>query len=164
MQGVLDSGMQNYRRLKVWKRAHAFAVQVRRCTRAFPRTGYAEMKSQLIRAAESIPSNIVEGCAAASRREFARYLDISIKSTSEVEYRLQLARDNRVLSHATWVALSDELVEIRKMLFGLRRAVLAADREAQNNERSSAPPPDPTTLEATREGKLSDRQSEGWTH
>ena len=85
--------MQDYRQFKVWKRAHAFAVHVRRVTRAFPRSGYADMKSQLTRAAESIPSNIVEGCAAASRREFARYLDISIKSTSEAEYRLQLAKD-----------------------------------------------------------------------
>lgn len=43
----------------------------------------------MIRAAESITTNIVEGCGAATRREFARFLDISIKSTSELEYQLQ---------------------------------------------------------------------------
>lgn len=100
-------------------------------TRGFPRTGYAELKSQLTRAAESIPSNIVEGCAAATAKEFARYLDISIKSTAEVEYRLQLATDNGVLAPRTWRSLTAEVVEIRRMLCGLRRSVLSADRKRQ---------------------------------
>jgi four helix bundle protein len=78
------------------------------------------------RAAESIVSNIVEGCAASSRKEFARFLDISIKSTSEVDYQLQLARDLGVLRHAQWKPLAQEVVELRKMLSALRRTVLDA--------------------------------------
>jgi len=81
--------MQNFRRLHVWERAHQFALDVRIATESFPRTGYSELKAQLVSAAESIPTNIVEGCGASSRKEFARYLDISIKSTLEVEYQLQ---------------------------------------------------------------------------
>jgi four helix bundle protein len=78
------------------------------------------------RAAESIVSNIVEGCAASSRKEFVRFLDISIKSTSEVDYQLQLARDLGVLRHAQWKPLAQEVVELRKMLSALRRTVLDA--------------------------------------
>jgi four helix bundle protein len=85
-------------------------------TGTFPRMGYAELKSQITRAADSIASNIVEGCAAASRQEFARFLDISIKSASEVDYRFQLARDLGVLRHDIWKPLAREVVEIRKML------------------------------------------------
>ena len=118
--------MQDFRRLLVWQRAHAFALDVRRVTDAFPRVGYADLKSQLRRAAESIVSNIVEGCAASSRKEFARFLDISIKSTSEVDYQLQLARDLGVLRHARWKPLAQEVVELRKMLSALRRTVLDA--------------------------------------
>jgi four helix bundle protein len=119
--------MRNFRRLDVWTRAHLLAIAVRRATRNFPRTGYADQKSQLVRAAESIPSNIVEGCAAATDKEFARYLDIAIKSTAEAEYRLQLALDNGVLDGRSWRTLTAEVVEIRKMLSGLRRTVLSGD-------------------------------------
>ena len=120
--------MQSFRRLRVWERAHQFALEVRRVTQSFPRSGYAELKSQLVSAAESIATNIVEGAAAATCKEFARFLDISVKSTSEVEYQLQLALDYGILPANKWRALSDEVVQIRRMLCGLRRAVLEADR------------------------------------
>jgi four helix bundle protein len=119
-------GMQDFRQLHVWKRAHAFALNVRRAAEAMPRTGYTDLKSQMTRAAQSIVDNIVEGCGAASRLEFARYLDISIKSTSEVDYQLELARDLGVMSHDVWKPLANEVIEIRKMLSALRRSVLAA--------------------------------------
>ena len=119
--------MQDFRELRVWGRAHSFALDVGRAARAFPRTGYSELKSQIIRAADSIVSNIVEGAGAATRKEFARFLDISIKSASEVDYRLELARDNGVLPYRVWKQLALEVVEIRKMLFALRRAILRAD-------------------------------------
>jgi four helix bundle protein len=118
--------MQDFRQLLVWQRAHALAIEARRTTDTFPRTGFAELKSQITRAADSIASNIVEGCAAASRNEFARFLDISIKSASEVDYRFQLARDLGVLAYDVWKPLAREVIEIRKMLSGLRRTVLAA--------------------------------------
>jgi len=123
--------MQNFRRLHAWERAHQFALDVRIATQSFPRTGYSELKAQLIGAAESIPTNIVEGCGASSRKEFARYLDISIKSTFEVEYQLQLAKDYSILLPDKWKSLSDELIEIRRMLYGLRKAVLTADRNPE---------------------------------
>jgi four helix bundle protein len=119
--------MQDFRRLIVWRRAHKLALDARKATRAFPRTGYAELKSQITRAADSIASNIVEGAAADTRKEFARFLDMSIKSTSELDYRFELARDNGILPYGAWRTLAREIVEIRKMLYALRRAILAAD-------------------------------------
>jgi four helix bundle protein len=128
--------MQSFRRLHVWERAHQFALDVRKATHSFPRTGYGELKSQLISAAESIPTNIVEGAGASSRKEFARYLDISIKSTFEVEYQLQLAKDNAILLPDEWEALSNEVVEIRRMLYGLRKAVLKREKKGDNERRT----------------------------
>jgi four helix bundle protein len=117
--------MQDFRRLLVWQRAHTFALDMHRALDAFPRGKYTELKAQMRRATESIANNIVEGCAAASRTEFARYLDISIKSASEVDYQLQLAHDLGAIDTATWQPLAREVVELRKMLWGLRRTVLA---------------------------------------
>jgi len=82
--------VQDFRKLLVWRRAHAFAIDVRHAVKAFPRTGYADLKAQLVSAAESIGNNIVEGCGAATRKEFVRYLDISLKSTSEADHQLEL--------------------------------------------------------------------------
>jgi four helix bundle protein len=124
--------MQDFRQLIVWKRAHAFALNVRRAVQEMPRTGYTDLKSQMTRAAQSIVDNIVEGCGAASRFELARYLDISIKSTSEVDYQLELARDLGVMSRNAWKPLAKEVIELRKMLSALRRSVLAAAARANH--------------------------------
>jgi four helix bundle protein len=121
--------MQDFRRLVVWEHAHALTLAIKQAVRGFPRRGSSELKAQLLRAADSMTSNIVEGCGAASRREFARYLDISSKSAAEVDYRLELARDDGCLPQATWVVLAAKVIEIRKMLTALRRAVMTAQDE-----------------------------------
>lgn len=114
--------MQDFRKLKVWQKAHALALNVRRVSKGFPRSGYATLRSQITRAAESVPSNIVEGCFAASQREFA-HLEISVKSAGELEYHLQLAYDYGVLRNRNWQSLSADTVEVRRMLLGLRKKV-----------------------------------------
>ncbi|MEO7367140.1 MAG: four helix bundle protein [Gemmatimonadaceae bacterium] len=116
--------MQDYHNLDVWARAHAQSLKVRKATRRFPRTGYASLKNQMTTAAESITFNIVEGCGASSQKDFARFLGISIKSAFELEYQLELARDYGVLKPEAHPALSNETIEIRKMLFGLQEKVL----------------------------------------
>ena len=126
--------MQGFRRLRVWERAHQFALDGRKATHSFPRTGFAELKAQLISAAESIPTNVVEGAGASTRKEFARYLDIAVKSTFEVEYQLQLAKDNSILLPEKWETLSNEVVEIRRMLYGLRKAVLNRGKQGDRTE------------------------------
>lgn len=109
----------------VWKKAHALALAVRQATQRFRRSDYSTLRQQAIRAAESIPANVVEGCYAASRKEFARFLDISIKSAGELEYHLQLAHDYGLLPQAPWQSLTGDATEVRRMLIGLRRSVLS---------------------------------------
>lgn len=118
--------MQDYRKLRVWGQAHALALNVRLATSRFPRTGYASLRSQITAAAESIAFNIVEGCGSASQAELARFLDISRKSSMELEYQLQLARDYGILPRAQWESLNAETIDVRRMLCGLRSKVLAA--------------------------------------
>lgn len=120
--------MQDYRRLKVWIRAHAHTLAVRSATNGFPK-GFAEFKNQVTTSAESIAFNIVEGCGAASNPEFARFLQISIKSAYEQEYQLLLAKDYGVMIEKEWNNLSNETIEIRKMLCGLRKKVLGSGDE-----------------------------------
>ncbi len=116
--------MQDYHNLDIWARAHAQALNVRKATRKFPRSGYSQLKKQMTTAAESIAFNIVEGCGASTQKEFARFLDITIKSAYELEYQLELASDYGVLPPEHQVKLGKETVEIRKMTFSLREKVL----------------------------------------
>ncbi len=116
--------MQDHRKLDVWARAHVHCIAVRRATRAFPRRGYAALESQTARAAESVLFNIIEGCGTRTAKDFAKFLDSSIKSSKELEGQLELAKDYGVLKVREWNALTQETIEIRRMLCGLRARVL----------------------------------------
>jgi len=117
--------MQDHRKLHVWVRAHALAIAVRRATRGFPPSGYTALQSQIVRAAESVLFNIIEGCGGRTPKDFAKFLDSSIKSTMELEGELELAKDYGVLKSREWEMLTMEAVEIRRMLCGLRARVLS---------------------------------------
>ena len=81
----------------------------------------SSLRSQIIRAALSVPANIVEGCGQQSARGFSRFLRISLNSTSELEYHLIAACDLRLVSGSTLLTLMSQVIEIRKMLYGLLR-------------------------------------------
>ena len=119
--------MQDYRRLKVSPRARQHAVEIRKATQRFPRSGYADLKRQMTTAAESILFNIVEGCGSRTQREFARFLDIAIKSAFELEGQLELAAEYGIVPNSKSVLLCNETVEIRRMLCTLRRRVVESE-------------------------------------
>lgn len=79
----------------------------------------AGLRDQLMRAAMSVPTNIVEGSAHASAREFARYLGYALASVNELEGHVQLARDLRLMTEPDFSALLALIVDVRMMLHGL---------------------------------------------
>ncbi len=113
--------MHNFRRLLVWQKAHAVAVEVERIVARIPRRDNADLISQLRRAAVSVSGNIVHACGRASDRDFARYLEIALASAGEVEYHLELAADTGRIPRAEFDRRQAELIEIRRMLAGLIR-------------------------------------------
>ena len=116
--------MQDFRQLKVWDRANDLPPQVRKLLTTFPKTGYRSLREQIIAAVESIPFNIAEGCGANTQKEFARYLDIAVKSACELEAELQLALKYGIIAELDGTSCIDEVVQIRRMLRGLRKRVL----------------------------------------
>jgi four helix bundle protein len=58
--------------MKAWQRAHALAVALHKATKGFRRAGFAGLRAQLTRAADSISANIAEGCGASTKKEFGR--------------------------------------------------------------------------------------------
>ncbi len=73
----------------------------------------------MLRAAMSIPANIVEGTGHQSTREFIRFLRIASGSASELEYHLLLAKDFGTISESEFRSLSSQAQQVRKMLYGL---------------------------------------------
>jgi len=116
--------MRDFKRLEIWRRAHALAIVIYELSTDFGRAGFGSLRSQLSRAADSIGTNIAEGCGTDSNREFARFLDMSIKSAAETENHLITARDLRLISSDAEQRHSNETVEIRKMTFAYRKRVL----------------------------------------
>jgi len=111
--------MQDFRKLNVWRKAHEMALWVYKATLPFPREEMYGLTSQLRRAASSVPANIAEGCGCGGDREFARFLRIALRSASETEYHLLLARDLGYLDAETHKSSNDRVTEVKRMLTGL---------------------------------------------
>ena len=77
--------MRNFREMKIWIKGIELANQVYRLVGQFPSSEEYGLKSQIRRAAVSIPSNIAEGSSRNSETEFKRYLEIALGSSFEVE-------------------------------------------------------------------------------
>ncbi len=110
------AGMQNYRRLSVWRKAHGIALNIRALTDEISREGNLGLIDQLRRASLSIPANIVEGSSRLTDRDFVKFLNIALASASEVEYHLQYAADSGIISSRDYELRRAELIEIRMML------------------------------------------------
>jgi len=119
--------MKDFRRLKVWQKAHEMALSVYKATLSFPREELYGLISQLRRAASSVPANIAEGCGCDGSREFARFLEIAFRSANETEYHLLLARDLGYLHIETYQVLNDQVTEVKRMLTGFIRKLKADD-------------------------------------
>ena len=67
--------MQDYREMKVWEKAHRFALDIYKVTQKFPKDERYGIISQLRRAAASVPTNIAEGCGRGTTGELAQFKD-----------------------------------------------------------------------------------------
>lgn len=123
--------MHDYHRLIVWQKAHSLCLDViAELPGKAPRTG--SLISQIIRAAESIPANIVEGRAADTDAEFARFLRIAMKSANELEYHLEQAVARRIVSQGTFDQLRPRISEVRVLLGALIRRLRKDDGRDDN--------------------------------
>ena len=111
--------MSNFRKLRVWQAAQALAIDAHRIGKKIRGAQGAAIRDQMTRAAMSVPTNIIEGNAHASPREFIRFLRYSLASASEVEGHAQLARDLEMMTESDFRILLDRVVEVRMMLHGL---------------------------------------------
>ena len=115
--------MRDHTKLRAFELADALAIAVYKATQSFPRDEIFGLTSQLRRAAVSIPSNIVEGCARHSKAEYLHFLDMAYGSAREVEYQIGLSHRLGYLDTSSREQLQPLATETAKVLNGLLRAL-----------------------------------------
>ncbi|MCG8698779.1 MAG: four helix bundle protein [Bacteroidales bacterium] len=77
--------MRNFRNLNIWQKGIQLVKMTYKISAQLPKEEVYGLKSQICRAAVSVPSNIAEGCSRNSEIEYKRFLEIAMGSLFEVE-------------------------------------------------------------------------------
>jgi four helix bundle protein len=112
-------GVKSYKELLVWQRAMSLVEETSRLTANFPKNEEFGLKSQMRRAAVSIPSNIAEGKERDHSREFVRFIHFALGSLSELETQFEVTTRLKILTPTDVQMACDACREIGKMLHGL---------------------------------------------
>ena len=111
--------MNNYEKLTVFEKAHKLVLNVYKVTENYPSNEKYRLVDQMVRAAYSIPSNIVEGNSKNTTKDYLNFLYMSRGSVHELKYFLLLSKDLSYIDQKTHQSLSLECDTIAKMLNGL---------------------------------------------
>lgn len=111
-----------HKKLLAWQVAMDAVLLVYRASKRFPPEEHYGLREQVRRAVVSIVSNVAEGAARQTKREFAQYLHMAQASLSEVDAQMEIARRLGYLDEADRQALDGTLERLDKLLSGLIRA------------------------------------------
>lgn len=112
---------ESFKNLNIWQRAVDLAESVYKITSKFPREELFGLTSQLRRAVISVSSNIAEGSSRVSKKDFTRFIDISVGSLHEIENLLELSKRLRYVSPKQFEVLVGEIAQLGMQLGGFRK-------------------------------------------
>jgi four helix bundle protein len=141
--------LRSFKQLKVWQKSYGVCLGVYRLTLEFPREERFGLAAQVRRSAASIPSNIAEGYARQTLRDYVRFLWIARGSLAELETQLMLCADLRYASHDRLEELLQDIAELQPMLLNLIRS-LERKRRTELDGRETAAERGPTGPAASR--------------
>lgn len=112
-----------HKKLLLWKKAIELVLFVYDATKNFPRDEEYGLKSQLRRAAVSVPSNISEGLTRRTVKDKLHFLNIAQGSLSEIDAQIEIGEKLHLLDE-TAVARANELqTSVESLLSGLIRSI-----------------------------------------
>lgn len=115
--------MQDFKQLKVWQKGFDIAVNTYRFSATLPKYEQFGLISQTTRAAVSIPSNVAEGNSRHSDKDKARFVEISLGSSFELETQLLIAKAISMGDKLLCDELLLSLTEEQKMLNGYLKSL-----------------------------------------
>jgi len=108
--------LSTHKDLDVWKLGIDLVEKIYQITTEFPASEKYGLSSQIRRSAVSIPSNIAEGAARNSNKDYIRFLYISLGSLSELETQLIIAER---INYLKSLEILEDIKLIRKKLINL---------------------------------------------
>ncbi len=118
-------GVAQLARLDAWKLSDDLALEVFKLSRHLP-SDLRWLSAQILRAATSVPANIVEGYSRSSKREFLHFPSIARGPLTEVEYYLHFLRRAELIDEKSYDALTSLRRCTGQTLFGLMRSTRAS--------------------------------------
>ncbi len=115
--------VRTHRDLDVWKKSIDLVTLIYKHTADNPKEEMYGLTSQIRQCAVSIPSNIAEGSARTTKKDFSHFLAIALGSAAELETQLIISRNLGFLQDAVLDDLVLELTSIRRMTLGLRKSI-----------------------------------------
>ena len=108
----------------VFKMAHQMVLDTYAVTKNFPEEEKYGLTIQMRRSASSIPMNLAEGSSKASKKDFARFVDMASGSCEELRYQYYLAKGLGYIGPDVHLEKERSLESIKKMLSGLKQSLL----------------------------------------
>ena len=115
-----------HKRLDVWKKSMDLVPQVYELVRHFPDIERFALSDQMRRAAVSVPSNIAEGAARQTHKEFINYLHMAQGSLSELDTQIEVSLRLGYVSESLLVPVRKSMGDVDRMLTGLIRSLRAS--------------------------------------
>ena len=126
--------MGDFRKLVAWQKAHVFALAVHAAFTGRRANASPGLRRQILRAVNSIPDNLAEGCAKRSRKELAVYADSAYASSKEVENDLVRAKEMGILAAHVADGLLIQSDEVSRLCFGLARPARPPPPSDENSD------------------------------
>jgi len=112
-----------HKKLEAWKKGIEQTVKVYRLTESLPNLERFGLTSQMRRAAVSIPSNIAEGAAKNTRKDFIRFLYTAQGSLAELDTQVIICNALSYFSEAELGDLNEDMVRASKLISGLIKSL-----------------------------------------
>jgi four helix bundle protein len=112
-----------HKKLEVWNKSVDLSIEIYKLTENFPKSEIYGLISQMRRASVSVPSNIAEGAARQTQKEFRNYLHMAQGSLSELDTQLVIAQKLDYLTIELFKEIENCTETISKMITGLIKSL-----------------------------------------
>lgn len=116
---MMASKIKSFEDLEIWKLSHSLVLEIYKITKTFPKSEDYILTQQIVRAAQSIPTNIAEGMGRFSKKEFIQFLIFPRGSVEETKYHLILAKDLGYLDEIKFEYLKNNYTLLGKKINAL---------------------------------------------
>jgi four helix bundle protein len=126
----MNMPVKDYRELIAWQKAMDLVVAVYRLTKGFPKEEMYGLSIQIRRAAVSVPSNIAEGQARNTTRDFLHFLSIAYGSVKGLETQVLISERLCYINAKIRDSLIKSRIEVARLISGLKNSLKKRDRRS----------------------------------